>query len=344
MQQPLTEIINDLIYDRPEILLASLGIEEKVLCNRLSISCPVHSGDNPQGVTLYFNEYNGYKGRWVCWTGGCEKTFKRSLIGFCRGVLSVRHCRWSRPGDKIFSWGETLKYLCSIYGINSNYSFIKKDTDRDNFISICQSPTEKKDRFIMTKDYYLKVNSTPSEYFRERGFSDEVLRKYGVYSCVNPTKPFYRRSLIPVFNGDNLIGISARSECNEEPKYKYTKGFPSATSLYNIGFASEYIRKSRTCVITESPTCVWRLEEVGIHNGVAIWSALAWNDCKQRLLDKLGVMKLVLALDNDSAGQAGRQKIREAAGRFYNIVDIVLPDSVNDLADMTVEQVKELFL
>lgn len=347
MQQPLTEIINNAICDNPEILLASLGLEEEIRNDRINTRCHIHDGNNTHAMSIYFNEYYSVRGRWVCYTNNCQMLFKKSLIGMVRGILSNRHCGWSKPGDKIYGWNATLNYLKELYGIDGSFEINPADIERRKFINSCHCDqiSNKNKGIIFSKEKYLKYYSSPPQYLYERDFSDEILEKYNVRYCNSPNSKLYRRCCIPVFDDTyrNVIGISARTTCDQKPKWYNTTDFPSSTNLYNYNFASKSIRHYRSVIIVESPLNVFKLEESNIHNSVCIWSATGWNDYKRYLLDKLGVMKLVLALDNDEAGLQGRQQIHESAGRFYNIVDIRIPPEFNDVADMSVEQIQQLF-
>ena len=54
-------------------------------------------------------------------------------------------------------------------------------------------------------------------------------------------------------------------------KWRHNKDFKTQEHLYNMWFAKEFIQSTRTAIIVESPGNVWRLEEAGIHNSVAIF-------------------------------------------------------------------------
>lgn len=346
MQQPLTEIINNAICDSPEILLASLGLEEEIHNDRINCECFVHGGDNKHGMSIYFNDYHDVRGRWKCHTNNCQVVFLNTLVGMVRGILSNRHCGWSKPGDKIYNWQSTLDYLKNLYNVDGDLKVDQTTVERNKFIRNCKCITDSySDSYICSREKYLRTLTSSSTYLLGRGFSEGILNEYEVRHYTGYTKLYISRSIIPIFDEKNrhLRGFTARSERNQEPKWVYSTGFSTSTNLFNYTFASKYIRKSRRCIIVEGPLDVFRLREAGINDCVAIFGANAWNDYKRYLLDKLGVMKLVVVLDNDEAGLAGREKIRKEAGRFYNIMDIVLPDSVNDVADMSIEQVKELF-
>lgn len=339
------EIINDAICDRPEILWDDLGLEGEIYNEHYSSNCIIHDGDKKDALNVYFNQYGSVRGRWVCATRGCHKTFRNSVIGFCRGVLSSRHCGWSKPGDEIYGWSDTLKYIKQLYGIDGSTKAQSINSEKKKFNNAFGGYNQTKEKkIICTKEKYLWYYSSPPQYFRERGFSSETLEKYNVRYCDSPNSKLYRRCCVPVFDGEarNVIGISARTTCDEEPKWRNTTNFPASTSLYNYEFASEYIKRSRTAIIVEGPADIWKLYEAGIYNAVGIWGT-ELNDYKKFLLDKLGVMKLVLALDNDKAGRDAIEKIKRETGRIYNTVEIALPSEFNDIGETPIDIIKNIF-
>lgn len=137
------------------------------------------------------------------------------------------------------------------------------------------------------------------------------------------------------------MGITGRTTISGySPKWVFSDGFPAAGSLFNYWFASDAIRVLRTVILVESPLNVLRLEEAGIRNALAFYGGSGLTPAKLFLLDKLGTMKIVLITDNDEAGEAYAVSIPKAINRQYNYQRIVLPDGVNDVADMSVEDVK----
>ena len=63
---------------------------------------------------------------------------------------------------------------------------------------------------------------------------------------------------------------------------------------------------------------------------------------QKMLLDISGAMNIVTIMDNDFAGQEAAKQIEIKCGRTYNIKNIKL--SLNDVADMTPEQIKQEIL
>lgn len=332
-----TDQLTEIMIKDIDRLLNDLEIEMTESGDRLYCACPLHGGDNESAFSIYLD-----RDRFYCYTNECHSATFNSLIGFVRLMLSVKYCDWTTPGDDLYGYAKTLNYIKGLYGIDGDVTGVKPGKHSS---SKANKKTVIKPRVLGDRDKYLQYNSGEPEYFLKRGFSAEVLKKYDVRYCSMSNNANYRRCVVPQFDENNrfIIGISGRSTCDEDPKWKYSYKFPCGTTLYNYNFARDYITRNRSVILVEGPADIWRLEESGIHNVVAIWSAMGWNDCKKMLLDKLGIVKIILALDNDDAGRAGREKIKRACASFYNMIDAVIPPKAKDIADLTIGEVKEIF-
>jgi DNA primase len=188
----------------------------------------------------------------------------------------------------------------------------------------------------------------PSTYFRSRGFTSSILKRYNVGDCWKRKKKFYARALIPIIDeNNNVLGVTGRSVYNWDIKYLHSTGLNTGSILYNYQFAKNHIKDSKTAIIVESPTNVLRLEESKIHNSVALFG-VNFSTEKQLLLDQLGVTDLILLFDNDKPDKYGKRAGEEAAKRvikecsnYYNIKQIKL-ENVKDVADLKPEEIKGL--
>ena len=89
-------------------------------------------------------------------------------------------------------------------------------------------------------------------------------------------------------------------------------------------------------IIVESPGNVWRLEENGIHNSVAIFGS-SMSDRQKIILDSTGAMKLVVLTDNDDAGRKAAELIKQKCCKTYQVY---VPNiSKNDIGDMNSEEI-----
>ena len=139
-------------------------------------------------------------------------------------------------------------------------------------------------------------------------------------------KFLYNRAVVPIYdeNYEYILGFTGRSiflACVKSAKTTITQirsvlffpngniplGSTNKTACIIIGMRKQSILESNVIILVESPGNVWRLEEAGIHNSVAIFGAVL-NDNQKKLIDESGAMSIVCLLDNDEAGRKGIAK------------------------------------
>lgn len=359
--------LSDLVCDDIENLLISLGLDSyKILDKMVTMSCPIHGGDNDSAFNLY-HQGDTYRGNWKCRTHQCENVFKSSIIGFIRGCLSHQD-GWSKSGDDMVSFNEALQFAIGFSKHDpADQKQTRKAKEKNNFVNAVKniSPEENTNKSqLVPRSLVTKSLSIPSKYFIARGFSEDILTKYDVGDCIGQGKEMSNRAVVPIYDNDmtGMAGCTGRSlfdkcdvcscfhsgqKCPEDKekwlscKWKHNKNFKTQEYLYNYWFAKSFILKTKTVIIVESPGNVWRLEESGIHNSVAIFGS-SMSHKQKMLLDISGAMNIVTIMDNDFAGQEAAKQIEIKCGRTYNIKNIKL--SLNDVADMTPEQIKQEIL
>jgi len=363
--QAQLKAISDKVCDDIDNLLSALGISEyKNLDKMISMSCPIHGGDNGSAFNLY-HQGESYRGNWKCRTHQCEETFKSSILGFVRGCLSHNQHNWMNPGDKTCSFKETLEFI-KVF-LNQDISSIKvskKAKEKMSFVnSVRYINTEQVSDVPKVLKSFIKQNlDIPSKYFIDRGFSKSILVKYDVGECSRQGKEMYGRAVVPIYDIDNqyMVGCSGRSVFEKCPKcssyhdnsvtcpsedraWKYSKwkhstGFKSQEHLYNFWYAHKHIKDSKIAILVESPGNVWRLEEAGIHNSLAIFGS-SMSDRQKILLDISGAMTIIPIMDNDDAGAKATEQIIKKCERTYNVKPIKI--NYEDIASMSVEQIRQ---
>lgn len=362
IDQNKIKVICDQLCDRIEDLLDSLDLEYRMNNKFISMSCPIHGGDNIGAINLYHNGDN-YRGNWKCRTHNCEEIFKGSIIGFIRGVLSHRNHGWCKHGDDACSFEDALNYATSFLNVSlKDIKISKTSKDKSLFVNnskVLSNNIPNTDSGI-NRSIVRKSLDIPSKYFLSRGFSKEILDKYDVGDCNNQNKEMYERAVVPIYNNEysGMIGCTGRSlfdKCEKckafhnpdlkcpqdeyawkQSKWKHNSGFKTQESLYNFWFAKDFIRDSGQVVLVESPGNVWKLEENNIHNSVALFGAHL-TDRQKTILDTSGAMSLIVIMDSDEAGDNARKQIYDKCHRIYNIHNIKV--SKNDIADMTAEEI-----
>ena len=360
--------LSDVVCDDIENLLNHLGISSyRMLDKMIIMSCPIHGGDNDSAFNLY-HQGDSYRGNWKCRTHQCEEIFKSSIIGFIRGCLSHEK-GWSKSGDEVVSFAEALEFAIDFSKSDlANIKVSKKAKEKSSFINAIKN-IQPNDRSIhvdtIPRSSVVKALSIPSQYFLNRGFSEDVLRKYDVGDCLDSNKEMCDRAVVPVYDdsGQNMTGCTGRTfhnkcikcggfhkieaNCPSDHevwkycKWRHNKNFKTQESLYNFWFAKEHIASSHTVILVESPGNVWRLEEAGIHNSVAIFGA-SLSHKQKMLLDISGAMNIITIMDNDKAGEAAAKNIEEKCCRTYNIKHIKL--TANDIAEMSTQDIHQYIL
>lgn len=358
------KVLCDQVCDRIDELLDVLDLSHDITLNGKMFvgKCPIHNGDNLSAFNLY-PDGESYRGNWKCRTHNCEKFFKSSIIGFIRGVLSQKKYQWQTSGDKAVGFDDTIKFIEDFLGKRlKDIKISKSETEKRMFSSLVQNIVGE------TKENIPKVSRRsirdsliiPSQYFIGRGFDSKILDKYDVGLCDKPEKEMYNRAVAPIYDmsGKYMVGCTGRSifnkcnncgsfhnpdhECPDESnkwkfvKWKHNYQFKSQNHLYNMWFAKDYILQSTKVILVESPGNVWKLEENGIHNAVALFGSNL-SDKQKILLDGSGAMTIISIMDNDDAGQKASEMIFNKCKNTYNVIKISI--SKPDIAEMTSEEI-----
>jgi len=119
IDQTKLKILCDIACDDIDSLLEYFDIEFKNNGKMITMSCPIHGGDNASAVNLY-PEGETYRGNWKCSTHNCEKIFKGSIIGFIRGIISSNKYDWEKNGDETCTFKETINFVTGFLKKNLN--------------------------------------------------------------------------------------------------------------------------------------------------------------------------------------------------------------------------------
>lgn len=148
-----------------------------------------------------------------------------------------------------------------------------------------------------------------------RGFDAEFLNRTGALMGTSE-KYGHKGVVLPVYVGPDLVGaVFAAYDKDVQPKYANSPGpWAKADGVFMLHFAAKMLEniKRRYIVITEGPRDCLRLLRLGIP-AVAVLGANNWSETKTNLLLMQDIERVVLALDNDTAGieaERGRKKSR----------------------------------
>jgi 5S rRNA maturation endonuclease (ribonuclease M5) len=368
-EQARLNALTEVASYRLEELLGELGVDLRLRGKMWVGPCPIHGGNNASALTLYPDGHTT-RGNWKCRTQGCHQVFHCTLLGFVWGVLSFQN-GWRRREDSRcqVAFKEAVWWVCRFLGVKLNE--VQADialAQRKQFVAEMATLGRYPEQLVEGWELE-QVRSRlvlPSPYYLARGYSAAILDRYSVGDCrsENPADKFYARTVVPVLDrqGRRVIGATARThhpECAhckrwhaaDAPcpegrddlrrpvyaKWRHTDGLCVEDTLYNWWSAADPIRRQGAVVLVEGPGDVWRLEEAGVRNAVALFGK-SLEDPQQVLLESSGALDVVLLLDQDKAGRTGVADIKERLERTFRMR---IPEvAAKDVGDMTAEQVR----
>jgi DNA primase len=205
---------------------------------------------------------------------------------------------------------EALKYLGRKYGIEveereENPGDAEERLRRESLLVVAQFASE---YFINALWNTPKGNSVALSYFKERGFSDETIKKFQLGWCSNEkdgvcsaalkagykkefivsagigvekegtgelAERFYDRVMFPVHSiSGRVIAFGGRTLRTDKAVSKYINSpeseiYNKSRSLYGIFFSKTSIAKLQNCYLVEGYTDVISMHQAGIENVVA---------------------------------------------------------------------------
>ena len=354
------ELISELLIESITDLLDHFNVDYIDSPNTISFKCPIHNGDNKFGSSILKRDI----GNWKCYTAQCHEQYGTSngasIIQFTQALLSVTY-------NKEYSFPEAIEWCANFVG-ESETEQSPDSHDRLEFIKLCKYVNKKKKEAptFTPRENVHKFLAIPSAYYIKRGYTAEILTKFDIGYCNNEKKPFYDRVVTPFYDdsGRYMVGCSGRSrfercdQCNlfhdsnvrcpitkEEKmkcmKWKHTSLFKADEYLYNYWNAKDFIKQTGTIVLVEGPGDVWRLEEAGIFNSVALLKT-SLSTGQRLILESSGTVNIVIATDMDDPGNHGANSIINQCKHLFNTVRIQY--DAHDPGCLTVKQVKETFL
>ena len=356
------KLANKIISENIDVVLNHFSIELNFFENYLAGTCPVHGGDNKTAFN-FFTSGNTHVGNWICYTHHCEKSFINNSIGFVRGLISHNKYNWSKYGDKVASFSETLFLIKRLYDLSINKSS-SKDKSKNILESSIFTKTSKEKQNKWSKKFVRSNLKIPSKYYMSRGYTEDCLNKYDVGESSATNGIFKDRVIVPVYDAEGkfIVGFTGRTTykkceiCNQyhhsetgchvykhNSKWCHNKGFSKKDYLYNYNFAISAIKKTGIAILVEGPGDVWKIHEAGIENSLAVFGS-SLTDAQQILLESSGALHLILLFDSDDAGLKAGNNIQSSLSRMFKITKPTLPKGFKDVGEMSIDQVKDFLI
>lgn len=311
------------------------------------------SGQNYKGLSPFTNEKT--PSFFVSPAKGIYKDFSSGKGGNVVGFL-MEHERLTYP--------EALRYLARKY----NIEIVEQEPSPEEI----QQRNERESLLILTgwaQKYFTNIlQNTPEgqsigmAYFRERGFHDDIIRKfqlgyspeqkdaltnealkagykldYLVKTGLTIQKDHYKvdrfrgRIIFPIHGlTGNVIGFGGRILRSDEKLAKYLNSpesdiYQKSRILYGLNFAKQAIVKQEKCYLVEGYTDVLALHQAGIENVVAS-SGTALTTEQIRLIKRF-TSHVTIIYDGDEAGiKASLRGIDMILEEGLNIKAVPLPE------------------
>lgn len=164
--------------------------------------------------------------------------------------------------------------------------------------------------------------------------AEELLKTLG---CIGYT----HKMIMPYYDKTgNIMGVAARNinydEQSKFGKYIYSKGLARSSTMLGI----ENIDVTKPVIMVEGMLDTLRAKAVGIDNVVAI-GGTGVNIRQMELIKELGIKKINLCLDNDTAGIEATKHIAKMLienNSDIKISEIKLPSNIKDLDQLIQEK------
>lgn len=321
--------VRDTVFEDITVLLDELDVKYEANKDNIFMPCPIHGGDNPNGLSISLTHKN-----WRCWTRNCHEDHGSDIFSFIRAVLG--------PEDYTFS--DALGIVCKLYNVGEfqqSSTKVKEETKKSDLEEIVDIW---RDNPKTTESQYVNNIETinNSFYFEKRGFLSETLERFGVKDCIDRESKMWNRAIIPVIYNKREVGYIARAaKPFIKPKYLFSDGFKKTEYLYNYDNAVDIAKEKSALFLVEGQGDVWRLYEAGIKNAVGLFGKDI-SSHQLNLLVTTGVSTIVVLTDYDQAGREGRMKIQRELNRMFNLIYPPMPKK--DIGDTSIKKIQKHIL
>lgn len=264
--------------------------------------CPLCGSGTKENKTGGLSIYSGNDGlRWKCFSCGLEGDIFE-LFGRINGIMD---------------FNQQLMGLCEIYGVSidssgGNFNYDRNKSESVQNVQVNRNCEVEKDY----SDFFLQAHThiKETDYPQKRGLSEEVVNKFNLGYIAEwrhpkapekvPTTP---RLIIPTSNNTYLArDIRPDGEIPENQK-QYTKMKVGGVQIFN----SKALREAKTPIfVVEGEMDALSIVEVG-GEAVALGSISKTRDFVELCKESKPSQTLVIALDNDEAGERAAREIME---------------------------------
>lgn len=290
-----------------EQVLEQYGLMDKFKRGNDSLSgpCPIHKGSNPTQFRVSIS-----KNIWNCFS---ECKHGGNVLDF---IAKMENASIHAAALKAIEWFNLDEAAMSADTEQEPEQPGKPEPKRND----TPKPNAKAESSAPNKPLKFRLDKLDREhpYLKERGLTPETIVDFGIGFCTKGMMA--ERIAIPIHNtAGEVMAYAGRfpgEPAEDTPKYKLPQGFRKSLELFNIDRA---IKESteKPLVIVEGFFDCMKLHQQGCRRVVALMGS-TMSSAQEELIKQNTTQntRIILMLDEDEAGRAGREDIAVRLSRF----------------------------
>jgi DNA primase len=301
--------------------------------DRLSGPCPIHKGSSPNqfSVSIEKNVWNCFS---ECKHGG-------NVLDF---IAKMENVSILAAANKAIEW----------FHLNPQEMSASSEAEAEESVEASKGGDAPRPKPIAkpapengapNKPLQFRLDKLQREHpylITERGLTLETIVDFGVGFCEKGMMA--GRIAIPIHNPDGQVvayaGRFPGEPTEETPKYKLPQGFRKSLELFNIDRAA---KEAGTLVIVKGFFGCMKLHQYGCTRTVALMGS-TMSAAQEELIRKLtdDRSQVIVMLDQDEAGRAGREDIANRLSKFCFVKIHVFAQEGQQPEDLSAEEVEQL--
>lgn len=320
--------------------------------NQYTVQCPFHKDGQEANPSMSVDDSKGIYKCFTCGAKGNVFTYLKEkeamdfkdAVKYLGNRFSIDTSNFfsqkSKHKDQIFLESKRInKIACNFFGKNL---LLKNNNGEYFYKEAIDYLKKRKIPFSIIKEF--KIGYAPPSWnalikaLNENNISTNNINALGLASISknNPNHfydTFINRIMFPIINEkEEIIGFGGRSIDGKEPKYLNSKEsliFKKKSALYGINIAKTHIMKKDEVILVEGYMDTIACHKMNIKNVVgSLGTAITEEHAKEI---KKYTNNVVLALDNDEAGQKATKMAILTLLKFDLKLTILLIETTKDL-------------
>lgn len=277
----------------------------------LSGPCPIHKGTNPTQfrVSISKNIWNCFS---ECKHGGNTLDFIAKMENVSIHAAALLAIEWFHLDP------ETMAGKSEEAG--GSKSEARKSDTAPKPKPVSKQPAPVPEEVTSNKPLKFRLDKLDGNhpYLTERGLTPETIAAYGLGYCAKGMMA--ERIAIPIRNPEGSIvayvGRWVGEPTGDIPKYKFPQGFRKSMELFNIDKAIQEPAEQPLVIVEGFFGCM-RLSQHGCRKVVGLMGS-SMSDAQESLIRSHTSRNslIVLMLDEDEAGRAGREDVALRLAKF----------------------------